>query len=171
MSATLAADRIAPVYRPPMEVATSFLDRAPVPLLEMAGGLGLDVDMDSHLPASVSGLIVRERGSDGDRYRISINGLDSAVRQRFTLAHEISHFLLHREYLDNELTDDRMYRSRLGDRMERQANQLAARLLMPGNLVRVAWHAGARDIAALARTFDVSAKAMEIRLHELGLAD
>lgn len=169
MSATLAADRTAPVYRPPMEVATSFLDRAPVPLLEMATDLGLIVDVDSHLPPDASGLIAREHGPDGDRYRISINGLDGAARQRFTLAHEIAHFLLHREFLDSEVTDDRVYRSRLGTAMERQANRLAAQLLMPANLVRVAWESGAREAAALARAFDVSTQAMEIRLRELDL--
>lgn len=171
MSAALSADRAAPPYRPPLDLATTFLDRAPVPLPDMAVALGLIVDVDAHLPADVSGLITRERGTAGDRYRISINGLDSPARQRFTLAHEIAHFLLHREFLDSKLTDDRMYRSRLGDTMERQANQLAARLLMPGNLVRVAWDSGGRDVAALARTFDVSTQAMEIRLRELGLAN
>lgn len=170
MSAALAAERAAPTYRPPLEIAAAFLDRAPVPLPQMAAALGLVVDVDAHLPPDVSGLIARVSGVNGDRYRISINGIDNPARRRFTLAHEIAHFLLHREYLDGEITDDRMYRSRLGDAMERQANRLAAQLLMPGNLVRVAWEAGAHDAAALARTFDVSTQAMEIRLRELGLS-
>jgi predicted transcriptional regulator len=157
-------------YRPPMEVAAGFLDRAPVPLREMAAELGLSVNTEADLAPEISGQITRVRRAGGDRYHIDVNRRDSGVRRRFTLAHEIAHFLLHREYLDDELTDDRMYRSRLGDRMERQANRLAAQLLMPANLVRVAWSAGARDVAGLAGTFDVSAQAMEIRLGELGLA-
>lgn len=164
MSAALAADRAAP-----MEIAARFLDRAPVPLPEMAAALGLTVNMEAHLPPGISGQIMRIRHPAGDRYQIDVNGQDSAGRRRFTLAHEIAHFLLHREFLDGELTDDRMYRSRLGDAMERQANRLAAQLLMPGNLVRVAWNAGGRNVASLARAFDVSAQAMEIRLRELGL--
>lgn len=168
MSAFLSDDQAAPAYRPPMEVAAGFLDRAPVPLLDIAQALGLPVDMAAPLPADISGQITRLRSAGGDRYHIDVNGRDPDPRRRFTLAHEIAHFLLHREFLDRALTDDRMYRSRLGDSMERQANRLAAQLLMPGHLVRVAWEAGARDVGKLARTFDVSVPAMEIRLRELG---
>ena len=169
MSATLAADRTDSDYRSPMEVVAAFLDRAPVRLLDMAAALGLSVNMAAQLPSGISGQIVRVRRSEGAGYHIDVACQDSAPRQRFTLAHEIAHFLLHREFLDGGLTDDRMYRSRLGTVMERQANRLAAQLLMPGHLVRVAWDAGATDAAALARAFDVSAQAMEIRLRELGL--
>ncbi len=164
-------DRPSLAYHPPMEVevASSFLHRAPVPLLDLATSLGLSVNMDAALPAGISGQVTRIRHRDGDRYHIDVNGQDGASRRRFTLAHEIAHFLLHREFLDDELTDDRMYRSGLGDQMERQANRLAARLLMPGNLVRVAWNADAHDAEALARVFDVSGLAMQIRLRELNL--
>lgn len=165
MSATLATT----AYRPPMEIAATFLDRAPVALGDMAAALGLAVNMSAALPPGVSGQITRFPGRDGDRYRIEVNRTDGYARRRFTLAHEIAHFLLHRAFLDDELTDDRMYRSRLGDPRERQANMLAAQLLMPANLVRLAWNAGARDTTTLARTFDVSEQAMEIRLRELGL--
>ena len=69
---------------------------------------------------------------------------------------------------DRALADDRTYRSRLGDSGEPQANRLAAQLLMPGHLVRVAWESGVRDVAKLARAFAVSVRAVEIRLRELG---
>ena len=170
IAAQRPANSSAEGYRPPMEIAASFLGHAPVSLMEMALALGLTVDMTAHLPPGISGQITRVRRSAGDRYHIDVNDVDGPARRRFTLAHEIAHFLLHREYLDDALTDDRMYRSRLGAHMERQANRLAAQLLMPGNLVRVAWRSGARDPASLAQAFDVSGQAMEIRLRELGLA-
>ncbi|MGH7101706.1 MAG: ImmA/IrrE family metallo-endopeptidase [Acetobacteraceae bacterium] len=170
MSAAASAYQAAPAYRPPMEVVAWFLDRAPVPLREMAEALGLTVNMSAELPPDISGQIMHTRHADGDRYHIDVNGRDGEVRKRFTLAHEIAHFLLHREFLDNALTDDRMYRSRLGSQMERQANLLAAQLLMPANLVRLVWRAGARHISSLSRTFEVSREAMEIRLRELRLA-
>jgi Zn-dependent peptidase ImmA (M78 family) len=152
-----------------MEVASSFLGQAPVRLEDMADALGLTVGINAFLAPDISGQIVRDRRSGENRYHIDLNAHDSAARRRFTLAHEISHFLLHREFLDGSLTDDRMYRSRLGDVMERQANRLAAQLLMPANLVRVAWNAGAHDIGELAKAFDVSERAVEIRLRELEL--
>lgn len=170
MSAALSSDRSTVGYRPPMEIAARFLDRAPVPLQDMAEALGLTVDMYADLPPDISGQIAHVRRPDGDRYHIDVNRLDWPARRRFTLAHEIAHFLLHREFLDGELTDDRMYRSRLGNQMERQANLLAAQLLMPANLVRTAWEAGARDLNAFASAFQVSEQAMEIRFRELGLA-
>ncbi len=165
MSVTLSADRAAPA----MEVAARSLDRAPVRLLDMASSLGLTVDMDAPLPPGISGQIKRVRHPEGDHYRIDVNRNDGATRRRFTLAHEIAHFLLHREFLDAELTDDRMYRSRLGDAMERQANRMAAQLLMPEGLVHFAWNLGVHNVALLAGAFDVSEQAMEIRLRELGL--
>ena len=125
--------------------------------------------MSANLPNDISGQIARLQGAAGNRYRIDINGKHSEKRRRFTLAHEIAHFVLHREFLDGELTDNQMYRSRLGDEKEREANRFAAQILMPAKLVRVAWNAGAEDLSRLARAFDVSEQAMEIRLAELGL--
>jgi len=148
-----------------MEIVASFLNAAPVDLEGMAARLGLAVNMAADMPPQVSGSIRRQ----GDHYMIEINASDTPRRRRFTLAHEISHFLLHRPMLDGGIVDDRMYRSRLNDRFERQANRLAAQILMPPGLVRTAWAAGAKDAAKLAEAFDVSEQAMQIRLQELGL--
>lgn len=149
-----------------MEIVTTFLNRAPIDLQTMATRLGIAVTAPRNLPSDVSGSIRRQ----GDGYLIEINGNDAPRRQRFTLAHEIGHYLLHRDMLDGGIEDDRMYRSRLSDQVERQANRLAGQILMPPGLVMTAWRAGARDISRLADTFDVSEKAMEIRLQELGIA-
>lgn len=66
---------------------------------------------------------------------IKLNALDAPVRQRFTIAHEIGHFLLHNP-------DDVVYRdvienyNNLIDRIrEREANGFAAELLMPESLL------------------------------------
>ena len=150
----------------PMEIVASFLNRAPVDLHAIAARLGITVTSPRDLPPDVSGSIRRQ----GEGYLIEINGNDAPRRQRFTLAHEIGHYLLHRDMLDGGIEDDRMYRSRLSDQVERQANRLAGQILMPPGLVMTAWRAGARDIGRLAETFDVSEQAMEIRLRELTLA-
>lgn len=151
---------------PPMEVVAGFLDVAPVNLEAMTRALGIDLDMHADMSDDVSGSIRRR----GDRYFIEVNGQDSPVRRRFTLAHELGHFLLHRWMMNGGITDDRMYRSRLNSPYERQANQIAAQLLMPPGLVHTAWAAGARDVGQLARAFGVSEQAMSIRLRELGLS-
>jgi hypothetical protein len=153
----------------PLAIAGRFLDSAPVDLLSMAETLGLQVNMDADLPDEISGCIMR--GGNGDSgYRIEINRLHSFNRKRFTLAHEISHYLLHKEQIGDGIRDNVMYRSRLSDFMEIEANQNAARMLMPAPLVRRVYHAGLRWLAGLSQAFQVSEEAMRIRLKQLGLA-
>ena len=95
-------------------------------------------------------------------------------RFRFTIAHEIGHWVCH--CLEGrapslepsycrpvDLTD-------AADRaMEREANVFAAELLMPESAVREAW-GELDDIAACAARFDVSPSAMHWRLYSFGLA-
>jgi hypothetical protein len=72
---------------------------------------------------------IRKGGFSG--YSIRVNIKDVWVRQRFTVAHELGHFLRHRNRVQNRLIDDRMYRSGHGKTVEYEANSLAAELLMP----------------------------------------
>lgn len=152
-------------YRTPFEIAASFLGNVPVDLEGMAKALGADVLYDPLMSKNISGHIKRY----GTGYEIAVNAQDSHVRQRFTLAHEIAHLLLHRDKLDGGLLeDDRMYRSSLSTPEERAANIWAARLLMPEGLVKSEVRAiGTPDSTRLAVIFGVSRQAMEIRLREL----
>ena len=54
-------------------------------------------------------------------------------------------------------------------RREIQANMFAAALLMPEDHVRRLWE-GLGSVEAMARLFNVSVAAMEIRIGQLGLA-
>ncbi|KPX96568.1 hypothetical protein ALO61_200138 [Pseudomonas savastanoi pv. nerii] len=90
--------------------------------------------MKSTMPGSISGEIRETEG----RVTIKVNRHDVKERQRFTIAHEIAHFLLHRDRLANGITDDVLYRSGLTDDLERQANRLAADIIMPYNLIQIA---------------------------------
>lgn len=145
----------------PSDIVASFLNNAPVPVDQIAVALGLRL---SFAPlAEVSGKI--ERDTIG--YKMTVNSSDPHVRQRFTIAHEIGHFVLHRDLIGDGLTDDAMYRSKLSSEFETQANQYAAYVLMPPALVREKWRAGAKSYAELARIFDVSQEAAEYRLKKL----
>lgn len=149
----------------PVEVVSRFLKSAPTNLDAMATALGLEVAYRRFDDPEVAGNIERT----GAGYRINLNAADPARRQRFTLAHEISHYVLHRDLIGDGITDSGLYRSRLGGTIERQANRYAANLLMPARLVLEAWHAGDRSAQALGQQFNVSEKAASIRLGELGL--
>jgi Zn-dependent peptidase ImmA (M78 family) len=113
-------------------------------------------------------------------YSILINTNKPATRQHFTLGHELGHYFLHQDLLHQEsaIVDGDAYLDgptilyRLDDvgvkQLETEANNFAASLIMPADLVRRAWEAAA-DIEECARIFNVSPIAMTIRLMRLGL--
>jgi len=85
------------------------------------------------------------------------------------VAHEIAHYLLHRDQIGQGITDDALYRSSLSDSREAEANRLAADILMPrGAIATAVAKIGAveRDelVAKMADEFGVSEIAMRIRL-------
>lgn len=151
----------------PLDIAGRYLDKAPVDLLAMARALGISVDMDAGMEdPDVSGII--RRNSNG-RYAVQINGRDNAKRKKFTLAHEIAHYLLHRNLIDQAaVVDDGMYRSGLPSYVETQANRLAAELLMPAPLVKKLWKMGVCSVFQLSDIFQASEAAVRIRLKQLG---
>jgi IrrE N-terminal-like domain len=139
----------------------------PVRLAAMADELGLEV-FKSPLNPSISGLIEpSETARSG--FRIRINRHELAERQRFTLAHEIGHYVLHRDKIGGGIVDSVMYRSNLSSRYEVEANKFAADLIMPMILVREKFDqlgrvASDEVVIALANYFRVSQAAMRIRL-------
>lgn len=134
----------------------------PVNIVGIAKVLGLEV-YESDLPEGIAGKIFRDpkHGGAGE-YSIVIRREDPYVRKRFTVAHEIAHYLLHRSLLvGGTLVDDAMYRSNLSDRREAEANGLAADLLMPWHLLEPLCNL---PVDELAKRFEVSVQAMQIRM-------
>lgn len=107
------------------------------------------------------------------KYAIYVNTAHLVTRQRFTIAHEIGHFILHRNdiqtFVDKTLN---LYRTSGQDEqssMETQANMFAAALLMPEEFVRDAAETTS-DLDEMAKVFGVSVSAMGYRLANLGVA-
>jgi Zn-dependent peptidase ImmA (M78 family) len=145
-------------------------DVARVRLSELARALGVRVKAATLAPG-ISGEIRPEEGG----FVIRINRHDPAKRQRFSVAHELAHYLLHADQIGAGIADDVLYRSSLSDRREAQANRLAADILMPDDLVlqqvEVAHEKGVGDLVLfLAEEFSVSEAAMRIKLDQLGVA-
>lgn len=150
--------------------------RAPVPVDLVAHRLGLVVEATT-LGDDVSGVLVVRDGKG----TIGVNQTHPSVRQRFTIAHEIGHYVLHRErsslFIDKSYTA--VYRdtrsSKGDDRPEIQANQFAAALLMPRELVLAEVEKHGFDLGdeaaleRLAEKFQVSLQAMTYRLSNLGI--
>jgi hypothetical protein len=147
-----------------------YQDVTPTRLPDLARALGVSVKAATLAPG-ISG----EIGPNGNLgHVIRINRHDPAKRQRFTVAHELAHFLLHSDQIGDGITDDVLYRSSLSDKREAQANRLAADILMPDELVRqqveTAHEKGVGDLVLfLADEFAVSEAAMRIKLDQLGV--
>lgn len=145
-------------------------DVAPVRLTDLARAFGVPVKAATLAPG-ISGEI---RPGESGGFVIKVNRHDPKRRQRFSVAHELSHFLLHKDQIGVGITDDVLYRSSLSDWREAEANRLAADILMPDALVReqieAAHEKGVGDIVLyLADEFAVSEAAMRIKLENLGV--
>jgi IrrE N-terminal-like domain len=150
----------------PGQIIARHQSQSPVDVVAIATELGINVWETKSLPPSISGKIFKDSlngGSEG--FSIWVNASHSLPRKRFTIAHEIAHFILHRRRLESgELIDDAMYRSGVSAKEETEANRFAADLLMPYRLIKSLMAAGIRTPEQLASRLQVSLPAMKIRL-------
>lgn len=139
----------------------------PIQIGEIAKALGVVVK-SSTLQADISGEIREANGT----FVIRVNRHDSKNRQRFTIAHEIGHYLLHKDKIGDGIVDDILYRSALSDTLEAQANRIAADLLMPPKLISESLDSfsskkGEALYESVAEIASVSTIALKIRLGKL----
>lgn len=155
--------------RSPSAIIADHMKKIPVDLEGMIRQLGLKLAMDPALPSSIAGKLIKDPSAPSG-YRIIVNANDNPRRRRFTMAHEVAHFILHRDLLGEDVVDDALYRSAaLSDEYERQADRFAAQILLPAEMVRDAYKS-LKVLSLLAQLFDVSDAALRIRLSGLGLA-
>lgn len=158
-----------------MSIVARHLNEAPINLEGIFADLGITYEpvwMDE-----ASGSITRT----GDTFTVNVNALESETRQRFTAAHELAHYLLHRDLMGDGKRMHRHVDSLYGAQGEQsgdvvfkrsheiEANRVAAQIVMPKKLVEKEY-AETADAGVLAAKFGVSKAAMEIRLKTLGLA-
>lgn len=150
---------------------------APVPVMQIAKGFGLNVHL-MPAEADLSGFLYRDRTQK--TAIIGVNADHHPNRQQFTTAHEFGHYLLH-DF--DEIHVDRRFKVWLRspasgegtDLEEREANLFAAELLMPAQfLAKDVERIGAVDLLEedvlrdLAEQYGVSTQAMTFRLAYLG---
>jgi Zn-dependent peptidase ImmA (M78 family) len=152
-----------------LDILSEYAASYPVDVVEAAKAIGVRVFFDD-LPGGVSGKIQKdERGG----YYIVADRNEPAVRQRFTIAHELGHYMYHRSLIGDGVSDSAAYRAPdetiyeetpLERFHETQANRFAANLLMPKALIRkIELENPDISVAELARLFNVSEDAMRIR--------
>ncbi len=153
------------------------IDSVPVPIEAIARAQGLPI-VETKMEADVSGALIRSGNLQG----IAINSSQAPNRKRFTVAHELAHFLLNhvdKDHIDWQFTvirrDGRS--SEAEDDQEIAANFFAASLLMPKHLLRQDVERHKRfdgeiqlddsDVLLLAKKYKVSEAAMRYRLQNL----
>ncbi len=142
----------------------AFQSEIPVRIGELAKAFGIEVKV-STLDVGISGMILPIASG----FKILINKHEPEHRRRFTLAHELAHFLLHRDLIGSGISDNVLYRSQLSDAREAEANRLASDILMPAEKVKeirseISVSKLADAVSLMASRFKVSEEAMRIRL-------
>lgn len=157
----------------------------PVQVEALIENMGLGLERTA-LANDISGHIKRE--PDG-HYIIRVNEGEHEYRQRFTMAHELGHFILHKSILERTggINDNTMYRADrsapaynadINEIHERQANSFAANLLMPDEAVREKWMEFSEQsnhpehwvsLTDMHRFFRVSPSAMRWKCRNMGL--
>lgn len=118
------------------------ITRIPIPVEEIAKKIGVSV-VAFDLGEDVSGVLHIKNNSA----KIGYNPNESKVRQRFTVAHELGHYQLHRKddkiFVDNEnyyqlimFRSAKLNLSAKDITLEQEANAFAAALLMPKSLIQ-----------------------------------
>lgn len=156
------------------------IKKRPIDIEKIANKLGLEIRIED-LGRNVSGVLIIKDGKGVIGYNPSENS--SNVRRRFTIAHEIGHFLLH-SHNEKIFVDKKAFRTHYRNsdsssgeqKLEREANAFAASILMPRDLLlkdldKIPFDLGDEQdsIKGLADKFQVSSQAMAFRLSNLGL--
>ena len=145
--------------------------KIPVDVIEIARANDIKV-FKGNLDKNISGAIRYNR--ETNKFEILVNENDVRERQRFTIAHELGHYFLHKDILqNNEIHVDIMYRNpnesdEEEKKREKEVDYFAGALLMNKTLLERMYNENS-TITELAELFDVSVSAMTVRLDVLEL--
>lgn len=152
------------------------ISKLPIPIKQIAKERGIQIK-PYKFDDDVSGVLLIRNGNA----IIGYDPLESSVRQRFTIAHELGHFTLHSK--ESGLFVDKKFKVHFRDqesttgenKKEKEANAFAAAILMPRHLLVKEINKSDYDLADdsflkdLAKKFNVSMQAMSFRIANLKL--
>ncbi|CAE6883360.1 ImmA/IrrE family metallo-endopeptidase [Vibrio harveyi] len=99
---------------------------------------------------------------DGNRWLINVNSLHHPRRQRFTIAHELGHYFLHRDS-QQDYEDTTFHRGKAYSEKELEADNFAGALLMPKDEFRDYVRFSSNKIDDIAEYFGTSSVAIKKR--------
>ncbi len=160
------------------------LKNPPVPVEKLAKSLGVRIEYNP-FDDELSGMAFLRDGKP----IIGVNSKHHPNRQRFTIAHELGHIVLHRSHLETAVLIDKSKNFMIeegknfiprnqtsaegSDPLEIQANAFASELLLPAKLVRQVLSESTGDLhddaylISLAQRFRVSLTAFQLRLDQI----
>ena len=154
-------------------IVNKHMEEPPVDVETMAKDMGLNV-VRRFWEDDQSGSI--EKTDDG--YKISVNFFHHPNKQRFTIAREIGHFMLHRAILDRsegivdiEPEKGSYQGNGIPDRLKEEANRFAAAVLMPTELIKRLRHKGYDTPEKMAWVLRVPEEAMKHRIQSIELVE
>jgi Zn-dependent peptidase ImmA (M78 family) len=143
------------------------IERNPLDVEALIKTLGITVTRED-FDYDISGYI-EKRAND---WFIGLNSHQNERRQRFTMAHELAHFVLHKKYVEkNKIEEQILLRSNDTNKREKEANDYASNLLMPKKSFADFLSTGNKTIEDLADCFNVSIAAARYRAVKLGYLD
>ncbi|MCU8090737.1 ImmA/IrrE family metallo-endopeptidase [Shewanella sp. SM20] len=133
------------------------LSTSPLDLTALCQMLGIGI---SYLPLdnNLSGRLIH----DGSRWVINVNALHHVRRQRFTIAHELAHYFLHRDSQDN-YEDLTFHRGKCYTQKELEADNFAGALLMPKDKLIEFVNENSNKLDEIAEYFGTSSIAVKKR--------
>lgn len=144
------------------------ITESPVDVIKIATFLGFKV-IPFDFPETMSAVIRIEE----TKKIIAVNKNKSEVRQRFSIAHELGHYLSGHDNFSHEsetfIDRDKKYLDP-HHREEKEADEFAAELLMPEIMLKKDVLENNLDAVTLAKKYNVSEPAMWIQLINLKLA-
>lgn len=147
-----------------LQLIRQYQQAIPVDVEAIVYDLGITVETLSSLKDTDAGYIKYVNG----KYVIGINASHHPHRKRFTLAHELAHYFLHKDLINGDgINDNTLYRSFKPEVNERDANRLAALILMPNDFVNEFFDnpdCYTLNVKEFADRFLVSEQAMAIQL-------
>src|SRR3989344_4594431 len=131
----------------------------PVPVEKVAEKFNLQVvPFDFH--EGISAVLKKEKGV------IGVNKNHAPVRQRFSISHELGHFLLGHDIGKDDFVEEGFSKT---DPKEKEANAFASALLMPTEWIKKSVDEHGLEVEKPARIYQVSRQALTIRLLNLNL--
>jgi Zn-dependent peptidase ImmA (M78 family) len=131
----------------------------------LSAALGIPIERVA-MDKSISGKITN---LSDNQFKIIVNSKHSKTRQRFTIAHELGHAVLHNHLIGDGVTDNFAYRAveatphpNIGASEETEANKFAANLLMPAEAIIELQNRGLKS-KEMAEALGVSQSALEVR--------